>query len=102
MAFVAQGKVQRNTSQKIQICAELVFLRPNSEYAYVNFFRTYILTSLIPALTRRAVGPARVFYMAAIRATQRFVMGAVGTGSSESCFLSCDLFRPSMIQMQRF
>lgn len=101
MAFVGQGKVQPNTSQVMQVCAELGFLGQIQNMLMKTFF-AYILTSLIPALTRRAVGPARVFYMAAIRATQRFVMGAVGTGSSESCFLSCDLFRPSMIQMQRF
>jgi hypothetical protein len=28
VAFAAQGKVQPNTSQKIQICAELGFLGP--------------------------------------------------------------------------
>lgn len=49
--IVAQGKGQPNASQKIQICAELGFLGPNSEYACVNLFRTYILTSLIPTLT---------------------------------------------------
>jgi hypothetical protein len=45
---VAPGKGPPNTHQKIQICAELGFLGPNSEYACVNFFRIYILISLIP------------------------------------------------------
>jgi len=38
---VAQGKVQPNTPQKIQIFAELGFLGPISEYAYVNFWLKY-------------------------------------------------------------
>jgi hypothetical protein len=38
---VAQGKGQPHTSQKIQICDELGFFGPNSEYAYVNFFHIY-------------------------------------------------------------
>jgi hypothetical protein len=44
---VAQGKVQPDTSQKVQIWTELGFLRPNSEYARVNFF-AHMLASLIP------------------------------------------------------
>lgn len=54
---MAEGKVQQDTPQKIQICAELGFLGPNSEYACVNFF-SQTLTSLIPALPRRAAGVA--------------------------------------------
>jgi hypothetical protein len=47
LAFVAQGKGPPNTSQKIQIFAEVGFWGRNSEYAYANFFRINILTSLI-------------------------------------------------------
>lgn len=55
----------------------------------------------MPAAGEDEKEAARVFYVVATRATHRLVMGSVGTGSSESCFLSCDSFRPSMIQMQR-
>jgi hypothetical protein len=54
---VAQGKGPPNTPQKIQICADLGFLGPNSEYVCVNFL-AHILTSLILSLDRRAVGAA--------------------------------------------
>jgi len=50
MDFVTRGKVQPNTSQKIQICADTSSFELISEYACVNFF-AHILTSLIPALT---------------------------------------------------
>ncbi len=43
--------------QKIQIFAELGFLRSYSEYACVNFF-AHIYISMILALTRRAAGAA--------------------------------------------
>jgi hypothetical protein len=50
LAFVAQGEVQPNTFQKIQICDEFSFLGPNSEYHCVNFL-AHILSYLISALT---------------------------------------------------
>ena len=55
----------------------------------------------MPAAGEDEKEAAQVFYEVATRATHRLVTGAVGTGSSESCFFSCDSFRPSMIQMQR-
>lgn len=49
LAFVAQGKGQPDTFQKIQIFAELDFLCAISEYACVNFLRTYFdFTNSLP------------------------------------------------------
>jgi hypothetical protein len=52
---VALGKVQTNTSQKIQICADLVFFVAYSEYDCLNFLSIILTlkTVMLPRIESR-------------------------------------------------